>query len=90
MTGASQSGPRPPHGAAVPGGTPVSAGSAERLKLFLKTEAERLGFCALAVTSADAQTGLRDRLAEFVALGRHGSMQWLAETLDRRADPKVL
>ena len=58
--------------------------------MFLKTEAERLGFCALAVTSADAQTGLRDRLAEFVALGRHGSMQWLAETLDRRADPKVL
>lgn len=86
MAGASHTGPLPPDDV----DRPAAARQAERLKAFLKTEAERLGFCALAVTSADAQTGLRDRLTEFVALGRHGSMQWLAETLDRRADPKVL
>ena len=90
MAGESHSRPHPPDGAAAPSGANVSGARAERLKAFLKNEAERLGFCALAVTSADAQTGLHDRLAEFVALGRHGSMQWLAETLDRRADPKGL
>lgn len=90
MAGGSHSRPHPPDGAAAPGGTTVSAGRAERLKAFLKTEAERLGFCAFAVTPAEAALSSRDRLSEFVALGRHGSMQWLAETLDRRADPKVL
>ena len=90
MTGASHSGSRPPDGAADPKGAAVSPGRAERLKAFLKAEAERLGFCALAVTPAKPAPASWDRLAEFVALGRHGSMQWLAETLDRRADPQAL
>lgn len=71
-----------------PTGSDSSDAAADRLKAFLQTEAERLGFCALAVTAAEA--GARGRLAEFVALNRHGSMQWLAETLDRREDPRVL
>ena len=86
MAGASHSGPL------APGGDPPATGrlQAGRLKDFLKTEAERLGFCAMAVSSARALPGLHDRLSEFVALGRHGSMQWMPETLDRRADPQVL
>lgn len=63
---------------------------ADRLKAFLKTEAERLGFCALAVAPANVSPDLLDRLTQFVELDRHGSMQWLADTLDRRADPLVL
>ena len=90
MAGGSHSRPHTPDGAVAPSGANVSEARAERLKAFLNTEAERLGFCALAVTPADAQTSLRDRLTKFVALGRHGSMQWLAETLDRRSDPKGL
>jgi len=86
MAGPGHTGPHPPDGAAATG----AAGKAGRLKAFLATEAERLGFCALAVTPAQAAPALRDRLSEFVALGRHGSMHWLAETLDRRADPRAL
>ncbi|WP_152010960.1 tRNA epoxyqueuosine(34) reductase QueG [Hoeflea sp. EC-HK425] len=69
---------------------PLSAQQVARLKAFLHTEAERLGFCALAVTPARSAPFSRERLAEFVDLGRHGSMQWLAETLDRRAEPQTL
>ena len=61
-----------------------------RLKNFLKTEAEALGFSGLAVTAPDAGPETRLRLEQFVGLKRHGSMEWLAETLDRRADPRVL
>lgn len=86
MAGASHTGLRPGDGAA----DKKAAETADRLKAFLKTEAERLGFCALAVTPAQAVPELRSRLQEFVELGRHGSMQWLPETLDRRANPQVL
>ncbi|WP_417414764.1 tRNA epoxyqueuosine(34) reductase QueG [Hoeflea sp.] len=90
MAGASHTGPGKPADETGFGDAALSAARAERLKTFLKTEAERLGFCALAVAPAQAAPDLRDRLSEFVALGRHGSMQWIAETLDRRADPQVL
>ncbi|WP_340159370.1 tRNA epoxyqueuosine(34) reductase QueG [uncultured Hoeflea sp.] len=68
----------------------MTAQQAERLRAFLTAEAERLGFCGLSITSAQALPGLRERLSQFVSLGRHGSMQWLPETLDRRADPQTL
>jgi len=90
MAGASHTGPLTPGDETDPKSTNQSVEKAARLKAFLKTEAERLGFCALAVTPAVAAPALRERLVEFVALGRHGSMQWLPETLDRRADPQVL
>ncbi|MEM5470920.1 tRNA epoxyqueuosine(34) reductase QueG [Hoeflea sp. AS60] len=86
MAGASHTGPHPPDDVDLS----KARHQAERLKAFVKVEAERLGFCAFAVTSAASEPALHDRLTEFVALGRHGSMQWLEETLDRRADPQVL
>jgi len=90
MAGASHTGARTPGEVAASKSANKSVEKAERLKAFLQTEAERLGFCALAVAPAEAAPALRERLVEFVALGRHGSMQWLPETLDRRADPQVL
>jgi len=68
----------------------MTAPQVARLRAFLTAEAERLGFCGLSITSAQALPGLRERLSQFVSLGRHGSMQWLPETLDRRADPQTL
>lgn len=68
----------------------MTAQQRKRLSAFLAAEAERLGFCAFAVAPAVAEPVLRQRLSEFVSLGRHGSMEWLPETLDRRADPQVL
>ncbi|GAB5464128.1 tRNA epoxyqueuosine(34) reductase QueG [Hoeflea alexandrii] len=90
MAGGSHNGSERRDGGAGMQSAPLSAQQVARLKAFLHTEAERLGFCALAVTPARSAPFSRERLAKFVDLGRHGSMQWLAETLDRRADPQTL
>ena len=50
----------------------------------------RAGFDAVAVTSPDAIPLAPARLAEFVADGFHGSMDWIAETLERRGEPATL
>ena len=42
------------------------------------------------VTRPDAAPDLPARLAEWLAAGRHGSMDWLETTAGRRADPRVL
>ncbi|MEO3387058.1 tRNA epoxyqueuosine(34) reductase QueG [Mesorhizobium sp. CAU 1741] len=62
----------------------------DRLRDLLNLEAGKLGFDALAVASPDATPLASARLAEYVAKGRHGSMEWLAETLERRGDPRSL
>jgi epoxyqueuosine reductase len=42
------------------------------------------------VTSPDALPDARARLTEWLAAGRHGDMDWMAETPARRADPRAL
>ena len=64
--------------------------SSDRLRAFLDTEARKLGFDAVAVTSPDATPLAPARLAEYVEKGRHGSMEWMAETMLRRGNPRVL
>lgn len=64
--------------------------SADRLRTFLDTEAKRLGFDAIAVASPDAIPLAPQRLADFVDMGRHGTMEWMLETLARRGDPRTL
>ncbi|MCO5081571.1 MAG: tRNA epoxyqueuosine(34) reductase QueG [Rhizobiaceae bacterium] len=63
---------------------------AEKLRALIEREARAAGFAAVAVTTPDAIPQVPARLAEFVAAGMHGSMEWIAETLARRADPRVL
>ena len=53
-------------------------------------EAKLAGFDAVAVTAPDAIPLAPARLKQFVAEGFHGSMGWIAETLERRADPRTL
>ena len=60
------------------------------LRAFLDREALAAGFDRVAVTSPDAIPLAPERLEEFVAKGRHGSMAWMEETLARRGDPRVL
>jgi epoxyqueuosine reductase len=62
----------------------------ERLRRMIDREARLAGFDAVAVVSPDAIPLAPARLAEFVAEGFHGSMQWMAETMLRRADPRTL
>ena len=48
------------------------------------------GFSAVRVTKLEADPRQAERLQQFLAEGRHGSMAWMAETQARRADPLVL
>ncbi|MEW6630334.1 MAG: tRNA epoxyqueuosine(34) reductase QueG [Pseudomonadota bacterium] len=64
--------------------------TSEKLRALIDAEARRSGFDAVAVTSPDAIPLAPARLAEFVADGFHGSMDWIAETLERRAEPSTL
>jgi epoxyqueuosine reductase len=68
----------------------TSISDAARLRALIDAEALRAGFDAVAVTTPDAIPLAPARLAEFVADGFHGSMQWIVETLERRADPAAL
>ncbi len=56
----------------------------------LENRARALEFDAFGVTSPGQIGGLAERLQTFLELGRHGDMTWMAETADRRADPRKL
>lgn len=68
----------------------TSTSKSETLRALIDREARRAGFDAVAVTTPDAIPLAPARLAEFVADGFHGSMAWIAETLERRGEPTVL
>lgn len=56
----------------------------------MNAKALALGFDALKVTGADSIPHAPERLQAFLDAGYHGSMGWMEETADRRADPNVL
>jgi epoxyqueuosine reductase len=68
----------------------TSTSDAAKLRALIDAEAHRAGFDAIAVTSPDAIPLAPARLAEFVADGFHGSMDWIAETIARRSEPTTL
>lgn len=55
-----------------------------------RARARDLGFSAVGIAPVDRLGEAARHLRAFVELGRHGSMAWMEETLDRRADPRVL
>jgi len=58
-----------------------------RLTAFIDGEAKRLGFSAWGAARPDELDGTALRLNQFVEMGRHGTMDWLAGRIDERADP---
>lgn len=60
------------------------------LRRLIDTEAERLGFSAVGVADPAGIEAAGLDLARFLEAGHHGSMTWMAETAERRADPRVL
>ncbi|MBX9464874.1 MAG: tRNA epoxyqueuosine(34) reductase QueG [Aquamicrobium sp.] len=64
--------------------------SKDRLRDFLNLEAKRQGFNSIAVASPDSVPFAPGRLAHYVEKGRHGTMEWIAETAARRGDPRAL
>lgn len=63
--------------------------TAELKDLVLK-QAAALGFDAVRVTTPDAAAAAGSRLAEFLAAGRHGDMEWMAANSERRQSPQRL
>ncbi|MGD9479964.1 tRNA epoxyqueuosine(34) reductase QueG [Shinella sp. G-2] len=61
-----------------------------RLTDFVKAEAADKGFDLCRITGPDAIPEAPARLADFLDAGYHGTMEWMAETQARRADPRVL
>jgi len=58
-------------------------------KEAIRARALALGFDAAGFTRPEAPEAAR-RFGEFLQLGRHGDMDWLAAKADRRADPRAL
>ncbi|MGE5506764.1 MAG: tRNA epoxyqueuosine(34) reductase QueG, partial [Actinomycetota bacterium] len=59
-------------------------------KLAIRAKALELGFAAVGFAAAEADPAWAEALARFVAEGRHGDMEWMAETPGRRTSPKGL
>ncbi len=64
--------------------------SLESVKAALRTRAHALGFEAMRFARPDAIPDAGDRLLTFLAEGRHGTMDWMETTADRRRDPRQL
>lgn len=62
----------------------------EKLRQLLEADAARLGFSDMRITHAKANQSLKSNLEAFVAKEYHGTMEWLPETLERRASPNQL
>jgi epoxyqueuosine reductase len=60
------------------------------LKDRLAAQAQDEGFALMRVTTPDAVPEVPSRLGEFLAAGRHGQMDWLAERAAWRGDPAAL
>lgn len=71
-------------------GSYLSPVQKDRLRGFLNAEAEKLGFDVISITKPGATPLASGRLHEFIEAQRHGSMEWMAETADRRGDPRSL
>ena len=53
----------------------------------IRDRASAEGFADVRIVGLSEDAGLRARLREFLAEGRHGSMQWMEETEERRGSP---
>lgn len=69
-----------------------SSGRAQKpaLEDALRAQARALGFDLCRITTAHLPSETGERLRAWLADGAQGEMEWMAETVERRADPKVL
>ena len=57
---------------------------------LIRAEALRLGFSACRFTPIPDAWPAGAHLAEFIAAGRHGELDWIADTAERRAHPRAM
>ena len=60
------------------------------LKAALAREAQALGFDCIGVTDPEGLGRAAGYFREFIDAGGHGDMDWLANSPERRMDPRVL
>ncbi|WP_370545524.1 tRNA epoxyqueuosine(34) reductase QueG [Caulobacter sp. 17J80-11] len=60
------------------------------LRETIRAEALALGFDVCRFASVEAPWPASDRLRTFVQKGRHGTMGWMEETLERRVHPRAM
>jgi epoxyqueuosine reductase len=68
----------------------MTTSTSEPIEAWIRKRATALGFDACRFSSVETPWPAGARLAEFVALGRHGEMRWMATTERRRAHPRAL
>ena len=61
-----------------------------RLVRALRERAEALGFEAFGIAPVDARPDLPEKLNAALAQNWHGDMDWMADTAERRGDPRKL
>ena len=57
-------------------------------KTLIRERAKAIGFDAIGFAAVDRPWPAGARLAEFVGAGRHGTMDWMEQTLERRSHPR--
>ena len=60
------------------------------LSAEIRAQAQRFGFDAVGITRAQADGRDRRNLAQYIAEGRHGDMDWMGRDIGRRSDPRAL
>ena len=63
---------------------------AVKFRAFLEKEAQALGFDSVGIVQPKPEWEPSHRLKTFIDTKRHGTMEWMEETYERRANPKVL
>ena len=62
---------------------------AQGLTQRIREESRKLGFDKVGIRRVE-RLDERNRLAEWLANGNHGEMQWMARDYERRLDPSTL
>jgi len=68
----------------------MTTSTSDPIEERLKAEARRLGFDVCGLASVDAPWPASAQLSAFVDAGRHGEMDWMATTVERRAHPQAM
>ncbi len=68
----------------------MTTSTSETKEQLIRAQALRLGFDDCRLARADQPWAAGDRLATFIAQGRHGEMTWMETTQARRAHPQAM
>lgn len=68
----------------------MTTSTSDTAEVLIRAEAASLGFDLCRFTDIDEAWPAAGRLADFVDAGRHGEMDWMSDTLERRKHPRAM